>query len=94
MTMNAEVRDNPAQHRFELPLDGDAIAAAYYRIVNDRLLIVHTEVPRAFSGKGIGTEMMKGVGERLRESGRKAAPVCSFAVRFFNEHPEYADVLA
>lgn len=94
MTMNAEVRDNPEQQRFEMPLDDGEMAVALYRIRDGKMFIVHSEVPRQFSGKGLGTKLMEGVCQRLRESNRKAVPVCSFVARYFSEHPECADVLA
>jgi hypothetical protein len=43
--MAAEVIDNPAQHRFELDLGDEAIAAAYYRIEDGRVVLIHTEIP-------------------------------------------------
>ena len=88
-----EVRDNPAENRFEMPLDGGAMAVALYRVRDGKMFIVHSEVPRQFSGKGLGSKLMEGVCARLRESNRKAVPVCSFVARYFHEHPECVDVV-
>ena len=36
------VRDNPTEHRFELPIDDSSeIAAVYYRIEGGRLVLTH-----------------------------------------------------
>ena len=53
------VIDNPAQHRFELPIDGgeDDIAAVYYRIDGNKLILIYTAVPYQFSGQGIGSQL-------------------------------------
>ena len=93
--MQNKVVDNPAEHRFELALEGGDIAAAYYRIdENGRVGLIHTEVPYEYSGRGIGTRLATGVFDLIRASGRKAVLKCSFMVRFFATHPQYADVVA
>lgn len=91
--MTDAVIDNPAEHRFELALGDDAIAAAYYRIDDGRVVLTHTEVPYEFSGQGIGTTLATGVFDAIRASGRKAVLKCSFMQRFFVSHPEYADIV-
>jgi len=91
--MNVEVRENPALHRFELPLGGDAMAAAYYTIEDGHLVLTHTEVPEEFSGQGIGTKLARGTFDLLRQSGRKAVLKCPFMGHFFATHPDYADIV-
>lgn len=92
--IKAQVRENPAEHRFERPIHDAAIAAAYYRNADDKLVFIHTEVPTEFSGQGIATDLARGAFELLRVSGRKAVLVCPFMVHFANTHPEYRDVVA
>jgi predicted GNAT family acetyltransferase len=88
------VRDNPAEHRFELAIEGsDEPAAAYYQIEGDRLTLTHTEVPQPFSGLGIGSELARGVFDAIRASGRKAILRCSFMGGFYARHPEYSDIV-
>ncbi len=66
----ADVIDNPAQHRFELALDGDDVAAAYYRRdENGHLVLTHTEVPSAYGGRGFGSMLARGVFELARARG-------------------------
>ena len=92
--MLSDVIDNPAQHRFELPIDGEGeIAAAYYRIENGRVILTHTEVPQQFSGQGIGSRLAKGVFDAIRASGRKAVLRCPFMGAFAARHPEYSDIV-
>lgn len=91
--MNIEVRENPGQRRFERPIDDMAIAAAYYRTEDGRLVFIHTEVPLEHAGMGIATELARGTFELLRSSGRKAVLRCPFMVRFAARHPEYADIV-
>jgi hypothetical protein len=40
--------------RFELPIEGEAMALAYYTIDDDgQLVLTHTEVPAEYSGRGL-----------------------------------------
>jgi uncharacterized protein len=94
LAMNVEVRENPEQHRFERPIHDTAIAAAYYRLADGRVVFIHTEVPTEFSGAGIATDLARGTFELLRRSKRKATLICPFMVHFLSTHPEYADVVS
>ncbi|MCP3402142.1 MULTISPECIES: GNAT family N-acetyltransferase [unclassified Bradyrhizobium] len=88
------VRDNVAEHRFELAIDGSGeLAAAYYRPKGDRIVLTHTEVPERFAGHGVASELARGVFEALRRAGRKAILVCPFMTAFYARHPEYSDVV-
>ena len=46
--------------RFELPIADGAIAAAYDRFEKRRVVLIHTEVPSEFSGRGIGPRLAHG----------------------------------
>ncbi|NYF30608.1 GNAT family N-acetyltransferase [Sphingopyxis sp. JAI108] len=90
----SEVEDNPAEGRFELEIDGShEIAAAYYRVKGERIVLTHTIVPERFSGQGIGSRLARGVFDALRESGRKAILLCPFMTAYFKRHPDYSDVV-
>lgn len=87
------VRENIDEHRFERTIDGETVAAAYYRDADGRLEFIHTEVPPAFSGRGIASDLARGTFDLLRKSGRKAVLKCPFMVHFANANPQYADVV-
>ena len=90
--MADSVIDNEAQRRFELPV-GDATAIATYELDGDRIVLLHTEVPRELSGQGIGSRLAHGVFERIRGSGRKAVPKCPFMAKWVDGHAEYASLV-
>jgi glutathione S-transferase len=92
--IDAKVRENPQQNRFERSIHDGIVAAAYYRNDGGKLVFIHTEVPSEFNGQGIASELARGTFELLRQSGRKAILTCPFMVDFANKHPEYADVVA
>lgn len=92
--MASELVDNPAMHRFELPLGDDEVAAAYYRLEGDQLVIIHTEVPFHLSGRGIGSSLAKAVFEEARRRGTRLVIRCPFFSAFLARHPEYAELVS
>ena len=90
----ATVIEDIANRRFEMPIDGEAVAVAYYRQEGDRVTLIHTEVPNEFSGQGVATRLAAGTFDLIRRSDRKAVLQCPFMGRFFVTHPDYADIVA
>lgn len=92
--MSNGVTENAAEHRFELALEGEDIAAAYYQIdENGNLVLNHTEVPSEYGGQGIGTKLATGTFDLIRASGRKAVLKCSFMQHFYAENRDYYDIV-
>ena len=91
--MSNNVRDNTDRHRFELDADGH-VAFSNYKRGDGLLTILHTEVPKALEGRGIGSALIKGVLETARARELKVNPVCPFAKAYVERHPEYADLRA
>jgi uncharacterized protein len=89
----ATIRDNKAQNRFELDVDG-GIAFANYRNTSSAGIITHTETPRALRGRGIASELVKGALELIRAEGQKVIAGCGFVVDYLEKHPEYEDLVA
>lgn len=85
------VRDNKAQSRFELDVEGQ-IAFALYRKTPAAVVITHTETPRALRGRGIASELVRGALDLIRADGGKVIAGCSFVVDYLRKHPEYADL--
>ncbi|HKS86554.1 MAG TPA: GNAT family N-acetyltransferase [Pseudolabrys sp.] len=91
--MSNNVRDNTDRHRFELDADGH-VAFSNYKRGDGLLTILHTEVPKALEGRGIGSALIKGVLDTARAQGLKVNAVCPFARAYVERHPEYADLRA
>ena len=89
----AELSDNMARHRYEMTIDG-AVAFIEYRMEGDRLVLVHTEVPEALSGRGIGSAIARAVLDDARAHGRRVVPVCEFVAGYIKRHSEYASLVA
>jgi uncharacterized protein len=88
----SEVRNNTAQNRFELDVDGHQ-AVAYYRMTPGVITFIHTEVPQELSGRGIGTKLIRGALDMVRAQGLKVVPQCPFVSAFMGKHLEYNDLL-
>ena len=91
--MTETVRNNPAEHRYELTVDGH-LAATYYKIADGVITLVHTEVPDALAGRGVGSKLVKGALDQVRSQGLKVVPQCPFVKAYIEKHGEYADLLA
>ena len=89
--MTNTVRDNTERQRFELDADGH-IAFADYKRAGGVLSMLHTEVPKALEGRGIGSALIRGVLDIARSEGLKVNPLCPFAKAYIEKHPEYADL--
>ena len=92
--MGTKVTDNIAMRRFELPIDGDASAYAYYRIDDGRVVLIHTEVPYEYSGQDVGTILADGVFEEVRRTHRRVTPKCAFMAAYALKHAEFVDIVA
>jgi hypothetical protein len=88
-----DVRDNPARHRFELEVDGH-LAVAVYSLAPGVITFIHTEVPEALAGRGVGSRLAKGALAQVRARGLKVVPRCPFVRGYIEKHPEWQDLLA
>ncbi len=87
------MRDNAAQARFELPVDG-GLAVAVYRIEADPLVLVHTEVPERARGQGVAGRLAEAAMAAARDRGMKVTPRCPMMAAWMRKHPETRDLLS
>jgi len=92
MTMAATVRDNPDHNRFEMDTPA-GLAFARYRRDGSTLMILHTEVPRAIEGRGIGSQFVQGMLDIVRGRNETVVPLCGFVRHFIAQHPDYAGLV-
>ena len=89
----SEVRNNQADHQYELEVEGE-LALAAYRLSDDRIVFTHTEVPQALEGRGIASRLVKVALDDVRARGLKVVPACVFVKHYIEKHPEEQDLLA
>ena len=84
--MESNIRNNPAMSRFEMSLGYGALAVAYYKIEDGRVVLLHTEVPQELSGLGYGSRLAHGVFEALRRDGKRVIAKCPFMSAYAVRH--------
>ena len=91
-TLMPDVKDNSAQHRYEMAVD-DEVAFVTYETAPDRIVLLHTEVPSTLSGRGVGSALARGVLDDIRRRGLRVVPRCEFMASYIERHPAYADLV-
>jgi predicted GNAT family acetyltransferase len=91
--MPSPIRDNAALSRFELEAGG-VTAFMNYRLAGSVMTLAHTETPVAARGRGMASQLVKGVLEEVRRRGLKIVPRCPFVSAYLTKHPEFGDLVA
>ncbi|MEY2396976.1 MAG: uncharacterized protein QOJ00_150 [Actinomycetota bacterium] len=86
---DVEVVDQKAHDRFLAELDG-GVAKLEYRVNADRLVLIHTEVPDALEGHGVGGALVRAAVDRARAEGLTLVPWCEFARDWLVKHEDEA----
>lgn len=90
-TTNYQVVHNLANNRFEVDL-GKEKAVLIYMIKAGLFILLHTEVPPAFEGRGIAGRMARAALEYAKNEGFKVRSYCSYTTVYLERHPEYRDL--
>ncbi|MGI4731193.1 MAG: GNAT family N-acetyltransferase [Janthinobacterium lividum] len=88
-----DVRDDPAEQRYELAVGGGNTAYAAYDRAGDVIVFTHTVVPPANQGEGLGTTLVAGALADVRRRGLRVIPQCPFVASYMNVHPDTQDLL-
>jgi predicted GNAT family acetyltransferase len=91
-----EIKNKADGHKgaFYMEDAGKEIGLMHYQMQgNGTMVIDHTEVDKAYEGKGLGRQLVKAGVEYARENHLKIMPLCPFAKKVFNITPDFADVL-
>lgn len=91
--MKAEIEQctvihNENHNRFEVNLGNDQ-AVLIYSVKAGLFLLLHTEVPPAYEGKGIAGKMAKTALEYAEKEGFKVRSYCTYTTRYLERHAEY-----
>ncbi len=93
-TSGVSVIDNADANRFELMIDGELKSFATYSDRQGALVVPHVETLHRFRGNGHAEQLMDGVVENLRNTGRTIVPLCPYAARYLRDRPATHDLLA
>ena len=87
--MEYEIVNNKDQNRFEIDL-GDSTAFVVFRIEENQIAFLHTEVPPQHGGKGIAALLAKHVLDYAKAQNLQPLVLCPYIKVFVKRHPEYA----
>jgi predicted GNAT family acetyltransferase len=83
-----------AATRFVARLDGQPSGAFLDVDERDDLwTLIHTEVPEALAGRGIGSALVRAALERARDEDVRVNPRCSFVAAWLRRHPDQQDLV-
>lgn len=88
-----EVTRNEAEERWEVRAGGE-LAVLTYSEQDGKLFLLHTEVPEAMEGQGIGSHLVRAAMDYARGAGEKVVPFCPFARAWIERHKDYGDLVA
>jgi uncharacterized protein len=86
------VRQNQADSRYELEVDGH-LAVIEYRDADGVRYYTHTEVPKALEGRGIASMMAKAVLDEAQAEHLTIVPLCPFVRGYIERHPQYKSLV-
>lgn len=90
--MDIKIRLNENENEAQA-FDGEKkIGFCQYEDRDGDYVITHTVVAREYGGQGLAAKLVDTVVEKAREEGKKIFPVCSYAVKKFDESEDYKDV--
>ena len=87
------VTENRDAKRFEARADGELVGVIEYIPLAEKIIATHTEVAEEHEGKGIGSALVRGMVDQLRDDGRKLQPKCPYVAAWLRRHPDQADVV-
>ena len=84
------VTHNEANGQFEIAL-GNKKALLQYHRTDHSITLVHTEVPQASRGRGLGNQLIRAALDYAQFNRLKVIPVCPFVQAYLKKHPEAAN---
>lgn len=81
------VINNQQRQQFQIVIDGE-IAYLEYRLQEGLLVLMHTDVPEQFGGRGIGSALAAAAFDHARAHHLKVKVYCPFVLSYLKRHPE------
>ncbi|MGI6403977.1 MAG: GNAT family N-acetyltransferase [Oscillospiraceae bacterium] len=88
-----ELQQKPG-HVFLTDSSGKMLAEVTFPTSGDGFAVIdHTFVDTSLRGQGIAEKLLSAAVQQIRSSSLKARPTCSYAIKWFERHPEHSDLL-
>jgi len=73
--------------------EGKTVAEVTFpQISNEEVNVNHTFVDSSLRGQGMAGKLMTALATDLKKNNKKAKATCSYAVEWFEKHPEHNDI--
>jgi hypothetical protein len=86
---SSQVTHDPDDSRFEYRAGG-SVAELVYRRRGERMVLLHTAVPEALEGHGVGGQLVRAAVGYAAGQGLTVVPACPFARAWLDRHPDVA----
>jgi hypothetical protein len=93
MAEDIELRDNPAESRYEILVDGSVVGVCEYNRRDGRIDLLHTEIDDRFEGHGLASKLIRYALDDARSSGTPVMPYCKFVRAFIGKHEDYLELV-
>lgn len=94
MSDDITVQNAPDRSRYEARIGGVLAGFSQYRLADDRITFVHTEVDTKFEGKGVGSAIARYALDDVRSrGGLTVIPSCPFIAAWLDKHPGYQSLV-
>lgn len=88
------VQDNNSKGFFRADDNGTEAGMMTYSVAGTgKIIIDHTEVNPAYSGKGVGKQLVMAAVDYARKNNIKIMPLCTFASSVFQKDASIQDVM-
>ncbi|HAQ42056.1 MAG TPA: N-acetyltransferase [Clostridiales bacterium] len=73
--------------------DGKCVAEVTFpKVSENKVNVNHTYVDKTLRGQGMADKLLTALAKDLKKTNKKAVATCSYAIDWFEKHPEYKDV--
>jgi len=83
-----QVTHNPADHTFEVWIDGQLSKLDYIQDVRN-FVITHVGVYPGHRGQGVAAKIVEAGLQYARENSLRVVPMCSYAAAYIRRNPQY-----
>lgn len=93
--MENEIKQKETEGKgmFFIEKDGDIVAELTYTMKDNNIMTLdHSETEPGYTGQGFASGLVKHSVEYAREKDIKIDPLCEYAAKQFEKHPEYREV--
>jgi len=81
------ILDNREKNQFETETSAGTAVLQYTRS-GDRIVLLHTEVPKGAREQGVGGRLVEAAFQQAREGGSRVVLACPFVRAYLRRHPE------